>query len=251
MAKLFEKTELLNIDKHKNLKWECLKSDCSLSCCFLPKRSAITLAEMPILSKYFPISFVLIKNKDENKEPFKSINIFFKLEEDEGRCTYLELEKGCVLGNEKPLACKQYPFSLVLNDRGQKIINVDFSCPGFSFEKGEPIFGEDSQINQYFQKDFLIPADIFFERMRETQEFVNTMFNYNLVSPAEYHYRGITVKLNAIDESKLYDLPKETLKDFQLRGYFRYIYLHLYSIDNYKKLIDKFLEEKSKVNTVG
>ena len=246
MAKLFEKTELLNIDKHKDLKWYCLKGDCkpSSSCCYLAKRSSIVLAEMPILAKHFPIVFVLVKNPDENQPPWKEINVFFKIEEDEGRCTFLDLEKGCVLGPEKPLACKQYPFSIAVDaNKGVKVIEVDLTCPGFNTEKGEAVLLNDS-INQYYMTDFITPADILFENRKQTQEFIETMFNYNLVVPVEYRYQGLAVKFNAIDESKLYELPKETLKDFQTRGYMRYIYLHLNSLDNMKKLIDKYLSEK-------
>lgn len=244
MAKLFEKTELLDTVKHKGLKWHCLKGDCSLNCCFLPKRSSIFLSEILSLSRFFPISFVLIKDKDEDKPPRKDINIFYKLEQDEGGCLYLDPERGCILGQEKPLSCKQYPFSIVMDEKGRHLVNLDMTCPGFDTDKGEPVFVENG-LNPYFNKDFLQYAKILFDQRKQTIEFVEAMFNYNLVSPGEFNYKGFKIPINAVDESRLLDLPREVQKDFTSRGYMRYIYAHLNSIQNYAKLIDKYLSQKA------
>jgi len=241
MAKLFEKTELLDTVKHKNLSWYCLKGECPLQCCLLPKRSSIVLSEVPILYKHFPISFVVIKG--EGDKLMKDINVFYKLEKDKGHCTFLEPNTGCTLGEEKPLSCKQYPFSIVLDHTNRKLVQLDFTCPGFNTEgKGEPIF-LNGNLHKYFNKEFLQPAKRFFDDRKATQEFVESMFNNNLVVSVQFIYKNIQIPLNIIDENRLVELPKEILKEFVIRGYLKIIYYHLHSIQNWTKLIDKYLQD--------
>jgi len=240
MAKLFERTELLDTVKHKNLRWQCLKGDCSLQCCLIPRRSSIILAEVPALYKHFPISFVVVKEADGRIT--RDINIFYKLEKDNGPCAYLDPNTGCTLGQEKPLSCKQYPFSILKDNLDRYLVNMDLTCPGFNLEKGEPIFLNGS-LNSYYNREFLNFAKKFFDDRRATLEFVESMFNNNLVVSVQFVYKNIYVPLNIIDENKLVELPKEILKEFVLRGYLKIIYYHLHSLQNWRKLIDKYLQD--------
>ncbi|GEM_PF-4029903 len=64
------------------------------------QRLKIVLSEVPILYKHFPISFVV--SKVEGDRLVKDINIFYKIEKDNGYCTYLDPNVGCTLGQEKP-----------------------------------------------------------------------------------------------------------------------------------------------------
>jgi|GEM_PF-1173968 len=240
MAKLFEKTELLDTVKHKDLRWYCLKGNCPLQCCLLPKRSSIILSEVPILYKYFPISFVVVKTEDGRLA--RDLNVFYKMEKDNGPCAYLDQNTGCTLGQEKPLSCKQYPFAIVKDSLNRYVVNVDMTCPGFNLENGEPLFLNGS-LNNYYKKEFLNFAKKFFDDRKVTQEFVESMFNNNLVVSVQFVYKNIYVPLNIIDENKLIELPKEILKEFVIRGYLKIIYYHLHSIHNWRRLIDKYLQD--------
>lgn len=241
--KLFVKTEILDTQKHKNLKWRCLGASCPSSCCYVPVRSSVGFKEMEYLSLYFPISFPLIKY-DQNQEPRFELNLFFKLDIDtEGHCAYLG-PSGCVLGEEKPYACKQYPFSPIKDASGRTILQLDFTCPGWSETEGDTVLLSPTEMNSYFMQGFVQPGINFLEEWQESRIFVDTLANYELIKPATYIYKGVSVSLNAVDEKALFELPSSVLKDFETRGYLRAIYFHIHSVQNYRKLIDSYLSRK-------
>lgn len=240
--RLFVKTEVLDTEKHKNLRWRCLGASCPQSCCYVPVRSSVGMQEMEYLSMYFPISFPLIKNEQTGEQHFE-MNLFFKLDIDKtGHCVYLKEPEGCQLGDDKPYACKQYPFSPT-NDvsTGRTIITIDLTCPGWSENEGDIVLLSKTEMNPTFMNGFVKPGINFLNEYQQTRIFVNTLVNYNLIKPATYNYRGVTVGLNAVDEKALLELPKEVLKDFEARGYIKAIYYHLHSLQNYRKLIDAYL----------
>lgn len=239
MGKLFETTEFLDIVKHKDLKWHCLGSSCPSSCCFVPHRSSVVLEEMVELSHLFPILFFVVEQGEEKR---REIGLLFKYAEAKN-CYYLDPTEGCTLGEKKPLACKQYPFQIVKDQRGINLVMIDRTCPGFSQEQGEQVFTQQNVMNPYFEKNFLHPSKLLVEKTREAQIFTETVFNYNLVVGGKFVYKGIEVPINYVDENRLMELPKEVLKDFKNRGYLRYIYAHLNSLVNLKNLIDAYLKE--------
>lgn len=239
--KLFIKTELLDTQKHANLRWRCLGASCPQSCCYVPVRSSVGFSEMEYLSLYFPISFPLVKY-DEKSEPRFELNLFFKLDIDtEGHCVYLEEGRGCLLGEEKPNACKQYPFSPVKDGSGRTLLQIDLTCPGWSETEGDLVLLSPTEMNQYFMQNFVQPGINFLEDYQQSRIFVDTLANYGLIKPATYIYKGVSVSLNAVDEKALMELPTSVLKDFETRGYLRAIYYHLHSIQNYRKLIESYL----------
>lgn len=241
MGKLFETTELLDIVKHKGLRWHCLGGMCPTSCCYVPHRSTITLEESLELANYFPIVFFVVEKDGQKRQEFC---IVFKLEKAK-KCVYLQEGIGCVLGDKKPLACKQYPLSIVKDSMGRDLVMIDRTCPGFSEDTGELLFPEHGKLNPYFEGNFLKPAKMFIEGLKEAQLFVNTMFSYNLVVGGRFSYRGVEVQINLIDENRLMELPREVLIDFKNRGYMRYIYAHLNSLQHMRRLIDDYLKEES------
>lgn len=242
MVKLFEKVELLDTVKHKNLRWRCFGSQCPQSCCYIPVRSNISIHEVISLSRFFPIHFPMVKYQ-ENQEPQLELNIFFKLEKDPKPCVYLKDPEGCQLGPQKPIACKQYPFQAVKDNLGRTVLQIDFTCPGWVQEgiEGEPVF-VDGKLNDYFMKGFVEPSMQFMNAGQETRAFLETLKLYNLIQGGEYRYRGVSVPINFVNEERLLSLPKEVLQEFKLKGYMQVIYAHLASLQNFQKLIDAYLE---------
>lgn len=248
---LFQRLETLDVKKHINLRWKCLGAECPQSCCYIPVRSSIGFSELEHLSLYFPVMFPLIKTSENEPGRFE-MNIFFKLDLDkDGACVYLEDGKGCTLGQDKPIACKQYPFSPFKDPYGRTLLNLDFTCPGWSESEGEKVLMSETALNPYFQEGFVNHGINLLSDFQQSRLFVETLANYNLIKPATYNYRGVNVSLNVVDERALYELPKETLKDFSARGYLRAIYFHLHSLANYKKLIDSYLNRVSSKDGEG
>lgn len=247
--KLFQKLELLDTEKHKNLRWRCLGASCPQSCCYVPVRSSVGLSEMEYLSLYFPIMFPLVKYSEDQPPKFE-MNLFFKLDIDtQGHCVYLKEGEGCMLGEDKPMACKQYPFSPTKDPSGRTLVQIDLTCPGWSETEGELVLFSKTDMNPYFMQGFVQQGINFLQDYEQTRIFVETLTNYDLIKPGTYTYRGITVSLNAVDEKALFELPPSVLKDLETRGYLRAIYYHLHSIQNYRKLIDAYLLRSQQPNT--
>lgn len=243
--KLFQKLELLDTEKHKNLRWHCLGANCPQSCCYAPVRSSVGLSEMEYLSLYFPIIFPLIKNSPEEPARFE-MNLFFKLDIDTtGACVYLKEGVGCTLGEEKPASCKQYPFSPFKDQSGRILIQLDFTCPGWSETEGEQVLFSKEEMNPLFMKGFVQPGINFLQDYEQARIFVDTLVNYDLIKPGTFSYKGINLSLNMVDEKALFNLPVSVLKDFESKGYIKAIYYHLHSIYNYKKLIDTYLSRSN------
>ncbi len=240
--KLFEITELLDTEKHKNLKWRCLGASCPKSCCYAPVRSSVGFSEISHLSLYFPIIFPLIKYSEDQPASFE-MNLFYKLDIDvDGSCVYLKEGFGCILGEDKPTSCKQYPFSPVKDQTGRTLVNIDLTCPGWSDVEGEPVLLSKEEMNPLFMVHFVQPGINFLQDYEQTRLFVQALVEYDLIRPGTFTYKGISVSFNAVDEKALMELPQTVLRDFEQKGYIRAIYYHLHSLYNYKRLIDAYLQ---------
>ncbi|SHK58143.1 SapC family protein [Thermocrinis minervae] len=229
-VELFSHVEPLDPEKHKNLRWECLKSSCSVQCCRQPTRSSIVLEELIPLSRYFPVVFTVEVDKEGEEE--KLLCVYFRLDEAD-RCVYLKDGLGCLLGKDKPYACRQYPFLI----RGDSLF-VDFTCPGFSEDQGEPIF-LDKDLNPYFLEEFIQYSLRINQQMEETKRFVKELFSLGIIVGGKYVMEGKEISFNFVDEEKLMALPKKILVELQRKGYLRYIYAHLNSLDNFEKLFNQ------------
>lgn len=231
--KLFSNTEFLDPQQHRTLRWECLKSSCPNSCCLIPDRTFVVLEEIIGLSRYFPV--VITVEVDEEGKEERFLCAYFRLKEDSRGCVYLKDGVGCLLGEEKPYTCKQYPFFIKGN-----YLAMDLTCPGFSQEKGEPLW-DGQHINQRFERQFFAYSLRLQEQRRETEDFVNTLFELNLVVGGKMVYEGLEVTFNMVDEERLYNLPEAVKEELFKSGYMRLIYAHLNSLQNWERLIKKYL----------
>ncbi len=242
MERLFERVEVLDKVKHKDLRWFCLGKDCPSSCCYLPVSTNIILDELVSLSRHFPLVFV-------HDGKGWSIHAIFKLSNDKSMpCVHLRPRTGCALGEEKPLACKQYPFftmGLEMSDgkiyvvpkKSEKMaINMDLGCPGFSQTQGEPVL-QDGVLNPYFEENFVAPARTLLNRWDEMRQFVDAVVSNELIRGGKFVYKDEEIPINYVDEVRLTALPRDTIIDFREKGYLRYIYAHLASLQNFIRLI--------------
>lgn len=225
---LFSHVRHMDPEKDKNLKWECLKSLCPSSCCFVPDRTLIVLDEVPRLSKYFPVVITVEVDQQGNENPL--LCAYLRLREDKRGCVYLLDGKGCTLEDEKPYTCKQYPFFI-----SQGCLAMDLTCPGFSTDKGKRIFDGD-HINSDFERDFFAYALSLEKAKAQTEEFLRVLFEKDLVVGYKFVFEKVEIFFNAVDEDKLLELPKDVLKEFSSKGYLRIIYAHLNSLQNWEKL---------------
>ncbi len=230
-VKLFSKVELLDTQRHQNLRWACLKGECQVSCCKIPDRTFIVLDEIVKLSKYFPVGFTVEVDRKGREE--RLVCAYLRLKDSQRGCVYLKEDVGCLIEREKPYTCRQYPF-FIQNDA----IAIDLTCLGFSYTQGEKVLEGDG-INPYFEENFLTYSLKIENQRKLTSEFVNTLFELDLIVGAKYVEDALEVSFNMVDEDRLLSLPLSTLKDFSRLGYMRYIYAHLNSLENWSKLFSK------------
>ncbi|MBF0506840.1 MAG: SapC family protein [Nitrospirae bacterium] len=228
----------------EDMKWECLGAACPSSCCHL-MYARIFIHEIVPLSKHFPITFCMTDCGGEKHDI--AICILLRHIRDGNYCTYLEKGSGCAMADNRPLACKQFPFSAVKDETGNNRLLVRLSCPGFSEVSGHPILMPGRDISPYLKQECIDPATSGCDSYEETRIFVETLNRYNLIADGAYTHKGETILFKLVDLKKLYELPKETLNDFRARGYMQLINAHANSlIDNITRHIDTYLARMSK-----
>ncbi len=231
--RLFSNTLFPDPEEHKNLKWHCLKANCPHSCCLIPDRTFVVLEELVSLSRHFPV-VINVEVDQEGKEQ-KLLCAYFRLKEDKKGCVYLKDGVGCLIEEEKPYTCRQYPFFIKGN-----YLALDLTCPGFSEVEGVS-FWEGQFVNPLFEKGFYAYSLRIEEGKAQTEEFVNTLFDLGLIVGGRVSYEGVEVSFNMVDERKLLELSLGTLKLLAEKGYMRLIYAHLNSLQNWERLIKRHI----------
>ncbi len=231
--KLFSNVLLLDPEGHKNLKWYCLKERCPHSCCLIPDRTFVVLEEVIPLSRYFPI--VINVEVDEQGKEHRLLCAYFRLKEDKKGCIYLKDGLGCLLEGEKPYTCRQYPFFI-----SEGYLAFDLTCPGFSEVEGVPLW-EGKFVNPYFEKGFYAYSLRLEEGKSQTEEFLRTLFDLGLVIGGRVSHEGVEASFNMVDEKRLLELPLDTLKRLSENQYLRLIYAHLNSLQNWERLIKRYI----------
>ncbi|MBF0557663.1 MAG: SapC family protein [Nitrospirae bacterium] len=236
------KEEIEPLDSRK--KWSCLGAACSDSCCFRFQQANIFIDEALRLASHFPLTFNAANSPDGKNN--LTLSIILRPTVEKNACTYLREGEGCALGEDRPIACKQFPFCMVKGDEGEQKAVLKPSCPGFSDESGEPILLSDGSTNPVIYNECLKPAMIAAETAGETQAFVDTLVKYDLISIACCESKGLKVYLYIIDAQKLHALPKDTRDVLRAKGYMDLILAHINSAVHLRDFIDIYLDRKAR-----
>ncbi len=151
-------------------------------------------------------------------------------------CIYLSHKVGCLIEEEKPYTCRQYPFFI----KGESLA-LDLTCPGFSQAEGDSLWDDGEFISPHFERGFYAYSLRLEEGKQETEEFLNLLFDLNLVVGGKLSYEDVEVSFNMVDEERLLDLPTDIKRDLQRKGYLRVIYAHINSLQNWERLIKRYL----------
>lgn len=235
-----QKKQLLMSEGNRGLKWECLGKACPVSCCTTYAYARLFIHEIVPVSRYFPISFIAM-NPQEEKQGLV-LCYLTKTVESKRSCIYLEEGRGCLLRDERPIACKQYPFAVDKAADGGNEVCVKPACPGLSPEHGMAILLPDNTIASDIEREFIKPAIVAVSVEEETMTFIEALNNNGLIVDAHYEHRGINLPVKCVDESRLPGLPPETLREFKAKGYMELISAQISSLENCKKLIDSYLD---------
>ena len=240
-----EGSELLDLQTDRDRKWLCLGADCPSSCCgFVYPQANIFINEIIHLSHYFPINFHVVTQPDGKR--VAALCIVLRLLSANAPCAYLREGEGCTLGEDRPLACKMFPFRVVKDETGEYRATRKLFCPGISEELGPNILMQDGSLNPLIEEACVKPAISGAENSEATRTFVETLEKHELIVPGCFSHRGEKMLLNFVDAMKLRALPKEILENFRENGYMDLIMAHMRSLDLIPKFIDEYLVWKER-----
>jgi len=143
----------VNIENLENLKFNNCEN-CSKCCEGKFFLAPLILEDFKEVYKKFEIYFVKIE------ESIKAVMVL----SEEGKCKYLENGK-CLIYDDRPPACKIYPYSPYFDE-----VRLDISCDGVGLSGEELILNKNEFKNSpFFHKRF----ENFVEKLSKTEKFLN------------------------------------------------------------------------------
>jgi hypothetical protein len=149
-----------------------------------------------------------------------------------------------------PAFVRRYPFVLAEFDGTQMGVCIDESYPGISQTEGEPLFDAQGNNTPFLQGalDFL---NLYQAEYLRTDRFCQQLDELGLLKAMNakadlFDGRSFTVNgLLIVDEAKLQVLADAQLLDLARSGALGLIQLHLASLSNMNRLVDRLAERKS------
>ncbi|MDD9894470.1 MAG: SapC family protein [Gammaproteobacteria bacterium] len=230
---LYEKPEILTKEDHGSLGITPLERPFD----FASKIQTVPLVATEIASaqKNYPVIF----SNPENPQVFAVVSIIKDKNmfvDDNGLWAPLHYV---------PAYLRRHPFAFAKGDNDQLALVIDRGSKGitenpkFPFFKGDAISAETQQM-----VDFC--SQVEGERQR-TQDFTAKLKELDLldiqeVTPGKPDDKEERVKLAsyyAVNTKKFNELPAEATQELQKNGYLAFIYAHLFSMENWGKLMER------------
>ena len=155
-----------------------------------------------------------------------------------------------------PSFIRRYPFVFAIsNDQQTLTLCIDETHPGFNREgRGQKLFGADNKPTAYVEQvlAFLKEYQVQFER---TRAFGRRLKELNLLEPMQAELtspggeKTLIGGFLAVARSRLRTLSGEALTSLAKTDELELIYMHLYSMQNFNSVKDRFLSAAGKVAT--
>ncbi|BBI99572.1 SapC family protein [Ferrigenium kumadai] len=230
----YRKVVALNSDVHRNLKF----ASNEVTFTFARDTNAVLMAgvEFAEAAREYPIVF--IRGEDQKMRPVALLGVR------NGENLFVD-EEGKWDARYIPAFVRRYPFVMAEGGaQGQLIVCIDENCPALNTEHGEllidkegrlqPRMNEMMQFLQNFQQEFT-RTELLMGQLDELGLFVQQGARFD--TPA-----GGTFQLNdffLIDEAKFGQIADDKLPLLFRSGALGMIYLHLASLGNMRKLLDR------------
>jgi len=236
MRELYSNLEILNPEKHKNLRIlppKDFKYFRNLNSC------VILVTEFFEAAKFYPIVFM--RTPAEGLVPV----IILGAEDN----VFIDEKGKWKEGFYVPAFVRRYPFIFVEDKEINKqagerklFVGIDKNYKGFGEEEGEKLFDDEGKETS-FLKDvvkFLLTYDRDFQL---TKQFVDKLEKLELFQGIEATVKtqdGKTViikNLLAVEENKFNNLPNDKVVELFKKGFLGTIYAHLMSLTNFSKIV--------------
>ncbi len=229
-VQFFEKPVAVNRDQHRNARIGAVpdfKFASSINCV------ALTLVEFTEASKEYPIVFASV---GERHVPVALLGLRDK------ENLYVNAE-GKWDARYIPASVRRYPFVLAENGPAQWVVCVDEASSAFNAQGGQPMFDEQGK-NAPLLEGALNFLGAFQTEFARTEAFMKMLAEHQLLTEMAAKFdlkdgRSFVVKrLHVIDEKKFQALDKEVLAALVKSADAAWIYAHLMSMSNLRRLID-------------
>ncbi|MBK9160725.1 MAG: SapC family protein [Nitrosomonadales bacterium] len=232
----YRKVVALNSATHRNLKFAPLEANFS----FASDTTAVLIAgvEFAEAGREYPIVF--IRGADQQMRPVALLGVR------NGENLFVD-EQGKWDARYIPAFVRRYPFVMAEGgEAGRLVVCIDESCPALNVEHGEllinaegklePRMNEVMQFLQNFQQEFT-RTELLVKQLDELGLFVQQGARFDTAA-------GETFQLNdfyLIDEAKFGQLADDQLPPLFRSGALGLAYLHLSSLGNMRKLLDRIV----------
>ena len=229
-VQFFEKPVAVNRDVHRNAKVGAVpdfKFASGINCV------ALTLVEFTEASKEYPIVFASVGDRHI---PVALLG----LREKEN--LYVNAA-GKWDARYIPASVRRYPFVLAENGPAQWVVCVDEASSAFNAEGGQPMFDQEGK-NAPLLDGALNFLGAFQQEFTRTEAFMKMLAQHELLTEMAAKFdlkdgRSFVVKrLYVIDEKKFQALDQDILASLVKSSDAAWIYAHLMSMSNLRRLID-------------
>jgi hypothetical protein len=152
-------------------------------------------------------------------------------------------------GRYVPAFVRRYPFVLAELPGHSLGVCIDEAYPGLNEEEGEPLFDGEGRDTPYLRNalDFLtqyqreyLRTEAFCQKLEQSGLLTEMNARADLVDG-----RSFTVgSLMVVDEKKLLELPDDKVLSFFRSGELHLISMHLLSLSNMQRLVDKIAQSQ-------
>ena len=227
---LYQQPELLTKEEHGSLGLVTPKNPFE----FAKKIMTIPLVATEISSaqKYYPVVF----SSPDNATPFAVVSVI----KDENMFVN-------ETGNWEPLHyipsyLRRHPFAFAAGGDDQLAVVIDRSSNAISDHPEHPFF-EDGAISKRTQ-DMVDYCGQYEAERRRTKEFAAKLKELDLLAlqeviPTAEENQEQLATYYAVDVEKLNSLDPEVLMELHKKGYLSFIFAHLFSLENWKRLLQR------------
>ena len=230
----YQKVVTLNSNTHRNLKFDASKVNFT----FVRDTTAVLLGSIEFAEAAREYPIVFIRAQDGKMRPVALLGVRT------GENLYVD-EQGKWDAHYIPAFVRRYPFVMAEGGAaGQLLVCIDEACPALNGEKGEvlideagnlqPRMNEVMQFLQNFQNEFA-RTELLAQQLEELGLFVQQGARFDTPN-------GQTFQLNdfyLIDEAKFGQLADDKLPALFRSGALGMAYLHLASLGNMRRLLDR------------
>ncbi len=241
---LYSRPVALNSERHRNIK---IAKVADYKIAKQLNSSILTGYEFFEAAKYYPIAFS--KTPDEEIMPVAILGITDNAFTDE--------EGKWKEGFYIPAFIRRYPYILAKTDDkngDDLLVAIDAAYKGFEAKEGDRLFDDEGKNTPAldraleFLKDYNAQFEVtkqFIKRLEELDLFTAIDANIKPADGPSYVMRNLLV----VDEGKMLKLEDKELltltrMDDHKRGYISWIYAHIFSLNNFVKVINKISDSR-------